>query len=815
MTFNQFIGKLLNIENLESIEKIETSFGASWAQSEPFWVFLGCLLFSVLSFVFYFKFQNKKRPKLTFLLSIFRGISLCLLLLILAEPVLLLTSIHRPRPLLWLMFDGTDSMGIKDELPNEERDTLDRSLGRLGAQETLARQEYVQALLKRENGEFLRKLGEKYRLRSFLLDRPDGVRALELPANVEDYLDKDFHESEAIQDFYSKLTTQGEVTALGSGIKDLSRRQGIDKLAGLVLFSDFDQNTGPSGAESAESLGVPVYTVGIGPESAIDLEVALQAPLLMKKSERSTLSVNLKQQGLDGSQVEVELVKKKLSQGSESAGVEEVVETKTVDIQSQSQSVEFNFTPDTTGRFSFEARVPKQEGEVLDQNNTAEREVSIRDDFLRLLFVEYEPTWEWRFIKEVFHRDKLVGTRGFRTFLRSADPRVRETNELFLPTLNIRRSKFFENDVIFIGDMPSSALSDRFCEMVKEWVSQFGGGLVILSGPRYGPQQLRNTPLADMLPVVLESHGRYRDDREFSLELNPEASQYDFMQLGSNPRENQKAWQNLGKLSWYQPVMKVHPLATVLAQHPEHTCADGETPQPLISIRRYGKGEVVYLGFNETWRLRKRYGELYYRQFWGQMIHRLGLSHSLGVQKRFVVRTDRTSYRSDDPVVITVEAFDRDYTPLQLDKHSLTSLEGTLYLPEGGDQAEQPILLSPLRDGVFEMKTTPFLEGEYRVQVKDPITGEIVESIFQVASQSLERRRATRNLDLEREIAQKTGGESYSLAEAPRLPDELKLPDTQETKIAIVPLWNTWLFFIIVVLALLTEWLIRKLIHLP
>jgi len=61
---------------------------------------------------------------------------------------------------------------------------------------------------------------------------------------------------------------------------------------------------------------------------------------------------------------------------------------------------------------------------------------------------------------------------------------------------------------------------------------------------------------------------------------------------------------------------------------------------------------VIYLGFNETWRLRRKYGELYYRQFWGQMIHRLGLSHALGSQKdftRFTIRrltslcTDLTS----------------------------------------------------------------------------------------------------------------------------------------------------------------------------
>ena len=103
-------------------------------------------------------------------------------------------------------------------------------------------------------------------------------------------------------------------------------------------------------------------------------------------------------------------------------------------------------------------------------------------------------------------------------------------------------------------------------------------------------------------------------------------------------------------------------LATALAVHPNRYCVSKtgkKQKQPIIATQQYGRGEVVYVGFNETWRLRKMYGERYYRQFWGQMIHRLGLSHAMGGQKRFVLRTDRRSYRTDDEVLLTVEAYDR------------------------------------------------------------------------------------------------------------------------------------------------------------
>jgi len=38
-----------------------------------------------------------------------------------------------------------------------------------------------------------------------------------------------------------------------------------------VVFSDFQQNSGPPAIEAAKRLGIPVHTVGVGPTATIDL----------------------------------------------------------------------------------------------------------------------------------------------------------------------------------------------------------------------------------------------------------------------------------------------------------------------------------------------------------------------------------------------------------------------------------------------------------------------------------------------------------------------------------------------------------------
>jgi hypothetical protein len=288
------------------------------------------------------------------------------------------------------------------------------------------------------------------------------------------------------------------------------------------------------------------------------------------------------------------------------------------------------------------------------------------------------------------------------------------------------------------------------------------------------------------------------------------------MQLGANEIENAKAWDNLGKLPWYQPVAARHPDAEVLAEHPTDLCADGKTPQPLIAIRKYGKGEVVYLGFNEMWRLRRQYGEKYYRQFWSQLIYRLGMSHALGADKRFVARLDQQQYRAEDKVTLTVEAYDENYEPLADESLPERGLVAELVIPGKGSagQTSTSLTVPMLRKGVFEARIPVFAVGEYSLRVKDPVTGKFDEQRFEVTPLSAERRRGVRDEKLQTDLARQTGGRAYDLTTVSNLPADLKREPVVERLTRNKALWSTPLWFAAVVMLMLGEWLSRKMIKL-
>ena len=224
---------------------------------------------------------------------------------------------------------------------------------------------------------------------------------------------------------------------------------------------------------------------------------------------------------------------------------------------------------------------------------------------------------------------------------------------------------------------------------------------------------------------------------------------------------------------------------------------------------------MVYLGFNETWRLRRAYGEKYYRNFWSPLIDRLGLSHALGSQKRFVPKLDRPQYQVEDVVTFTVQAYDENYEPLTQDKLESQPIVAEITAPGRGLAGPQTrdLPVSMLREGVFEARIPVYTPGKYSIRVKDPVTQEFMEYPFDVTGLSAERRNATRDLRLQTELAAETSGKTYDLTTVAALPGDIKTQSLVQKQTNNHPLWSTPLWFGVAMLLMLGEWLSRKLMN--
>jgi hypothetical protein len=365
-------------------------------------------------------------------------------------------------------------------------------------------------------------------------------------------------------------------------------------------------------------------------------------------------------------------------------------------------------------------------------------------------------------------------------------------------------------------------LNKRYCDRTRELVGEFGGVLIVLAGPRHGLGELFETGLADMLPVVVDTNAEVRDDNTFSPRLTSPGARFEFMRLSDNPAENRKFWQTALRLPWYQPVLRLRDGASVLLAHPTDRCIDGKTPQPIVAIRPFGRGQVVYLASNETWRLRRKHGETLYRRFWGEMLFQLAADGRVGSQKRFVVHTDRSRYRVTDDVLVSADVYDENFEVLSAESIEQRKIVGQLLRVDGArtdatapPEKAHPLSLMQVRPGNFEARLQSLRPGAYKVRLLDPITQEPSELDFRVTDRSLERHSLVRNVALAEQLAAATGGRSYDLETATRLPDEIQANSRPELSTERLSLTNSWAFFVCVVGLMLGEWLVRRSVNLP
>jgi hypothetical protein len=792
----QFVGWLLGFENVKSVEAVDLSLAAPWADGRAGQMVAACLAVVFVVVSFYRRLEDGRSRATQWTLIALRASLLVLLLLTLAAPLLSSSATVVHQPLVCVLVDDTASMATADLAARD---------GKRRAQRT--RTERVHQLLSPANGAFIEQLEQigGCRVETFVFsgDAASTVQTL----NVNDLENSIQHNADR------GARGTGQVTDLAAVLKNLPQYIDGDEVAAVVMFSDFVDNAAgsPIKREDAalDTIGFPIQTVGVGATEYGS--VGLRSEDKVKSGEPTTVHVDLLQEGFVGREVRIKLEVRSL----EGHDYEQwqLIGEQDIQFESAQQTADFSFTPPYTGRIEVQAEVVPLGNDPFFHSNLASRVIVAIDEPLRLLYVAYEPTWEWRFVKEVFQRDRLVGLQGFRTYLASADGRVRQTDDLFLTELTTERREFFASDVLFLGDVPSDLLTDEFCELVEEFVGKFGGGLVVMAGPRFGPRELAETPLADMLPVIVDAKSRLQDRREFPLQRTAESSLYRFMTLGETPDEDETAWSNLARIPWYQPVAAVHEQAHVLAEHPADLCADDKTKQPLMAIRPYGNGQVVYLGFNEMWRLRRKHGDRYYQRFWSQLIYRLGMSHAIGSEKRFVARFDRNTYRPSERGVLTLHAYDEDYRPLPLDVvRAETNADSVSRL--GVEVDSSWFSFKEQAPGRFEASAEFKTTGGHTVGITDPVTGIRHKFRVVVADRSVEMERVARDGGLQQRIAEATGGRSYELSEMEQLLDDLKLAPVEVRENRQLALWNTPLWFLLVVGLMLSEWSLRRFVYL-
>jgi hypothetical protein len=763
-----------------------------WPQSLLVFTVLG----SVLLIIWLYRREGKASIVWKLLLAGVRIALVLLAMFMLSEAVL---SVERTGlPYLTIVVDNSASQRIADQYEKPEvKAALDR-LAVPGADGQATRLAISKGLILKDRARLIRALEVEHKVRFYVVS--GATRSLTEVDRPED-VDKAVKELQAVE-------ATGSQSRLGDGLRHvLTELRGAPPSA-IVLFSDGQTTEGEplsKAAELAEKKGVPLFTVGVGSEEpARDIELTeLLVDDVVFVDDAVRFQAKLLAKGFSGEKVVIRL--KEADAGNKSPGAASEVASKEVEAPADGKPsrVELVYHPKTTGERIFIMEVEQRPRELQVENNRIERVITVRREKLKVLYVDSEPRYEFRYLKNYLERDETI---ELNVVLLSSDPEYSDEDRSAVPTFPAAKEALFAYDVVIVGDTDPSALSQPQMQSLVEFVTDKGGGVLFIAGELFNPLAYRRTPLEFLLPIELS------DARNptaigaavsaFRPELTLEGRASPIFRLGDDDAASAQIWERLPQLFWYFEAPRKKPAALVLAEHPTIFGADGKLP--LMLYQFVGFGKVMFHAVDDTWRWRFRAGDSYFGRFWVQTVRFLARSRLLG-QRQAEVQTDRRRYQRGQPIQFRVRFPNPGLAPTRGDV--VVQVERA-----GQGPRKLTLKLVPGTRNLFEGALPQAQEGDYDVRlVPPPVLDPIPMTSFHVDPPISEFEHIEMNASELIRAAEATKGKFYTPLTADSLLKDLPKPanvrlDTDPP----IPLWNTWPVLSVFLGLLTAEWVFRK-----
>ena len=672
----------------------------------------------------------------------------------LLKPERVVLAKHSEQPRVVVLWDGSGSMKTKDVLTGE-KDTTTR-----------------EAWLKQQvEAKFWEPLAKRYNV---------TVEPFSTPPDDPKSLDPE--------------------TQIGSDLNtplDRALKQYSD-LRAVVMLSDGDRNLGENPITAATALArkdVPIYTVGVGSETYLpDVEViGVLAPSYALINERVSIVVTLQNR-----------LPREVKTTINISGPGGATGAKKVTLPAMAQMQEMIvFTPQNEGAGDFKVTLPLEREDVFPLNNERTFPLAVRKETLKVLVVDSQPRWEFRYLRNALQRDPsvVVNTVLFH-------PQIGMGEGVgYLPEFPTKKEDLQGYDVVFLGDVgvAQGQLTPEQSQLLAGLVTQQASGLVFLPGPLGRQKTLEGTALADLVPVetdFVKSIGVV-SGAEARLELSTRGLNHWLTMLATDPSANQAVWRGLPGFYWYAPVVKAKGGAEVLAVHEAARNQSGRIP--LLVTRAAGNGKVLYMGTDAAWRWRKGVEDTYHYRFWGQVVrwmsHQRHLAQEEGI--RFFYSPEQP--RRGDKVRLNATVMDKLGVPVTSGKVTVTAKA-----PDGTSETVELVN----EDAEWGVYTAPFIPregGKYELEVASETADRRMKTTLEVSVPTLEKEGLPAKLDVLRELSALTAGKHYAPAELTQLVNSLSLlperkPDELRLRLWCHPFWCAGLL-----LGFVAYWVGRKL----
>src|SRR5580658_5028320 len=618
-------------------------------------------------------------------------------------------------------------------------------------------------------------------------------------------------------DSLKDLQPTAPFTRIGDSLKQLTDETSDLPIGAVVLLSDGDDNTGGISADVISALRarhIPVHTVGFGREHAahdVELDDAVVAPRALAGS-RIAVKVSFHERGYAGAKIN-------LMVRDVSTGQSKVLAARAITLGSDgnAQTETLMFDIGSAGARTLQIGAAPLPGEENTANNTLTRVVNVGSEPRRILYMEGEPRWEYKFIRQAEEDDRMVQVVSI---VRTTENKIyrqgiADAKELAggFPT---RAEDLFAYQGLMIGSVEAGYFTPGQQELIREFVDRRGGGLLLLGGQfALADGGWNASSLTDLLPTTLPTQvGTFhreadpmRGTTHTTAELAAAGVDSIITRLVDDPAANAAKWKQLPYLMDYEDPGTPKPGAAVLANL--------ITPEgrrlPLLITENFGRGRTAIMATGGSWRwqMSSALGDTAHDLFWQQLL-RWVVSDTPG---HVAASVPSQMLLDNGDVALTAAVRDQQYNPAPDAK-----VEAHVLGPSGISALAE---MTPVPDspGQFQAAWSAPKTGAYLTEVTaqrtDPGTGTVKELgrdvfAFQRMDGVAENFHTEQNRDLLERLAAQTGGQYWKPADLGKLAGAIPFSEAGVTTRETKDLWDLPLVFVVLLLLRFSEWWLRR-----
>lgn len=600
------------------------------------------------------------------------------------------------------------------------------------------------------------------------------LRSLE--SNLDDNFDYTFHLFDNDVREGSEIEALGTATNIQSAIEHIAENQ--NEMVSAILISDGIYTRGRNPVFTAQSQSTPIFTIPIG--DTTDVRDVLISDVDFNSTAyidtRETIRMEIQQNGYPNEIATVNLYRNgELYDDSEVEFVEEI----------SSHEVQFEVEYDEEGVVEYEVDVPGLPNEFTLQNNTETFAVDVLDARTNILSLAFEVHPDVASIRRLIASDRqneLTSTNFIRTGLYTGvDPTVKSE----------------EYDLIVLHGLPSQN------EPITNWLNEQNETPLVLFQTPTGYRQMDQAETLEIFPHSISSTGSILD---VHLNLVSDRASHPILEFTGV---------DFRRFPSVKTMQADYSLSALAESHIMAEYQRNETEIPIVVTESEVDRRSVFINGFGWFRYATSANEEvnnFYNEFFTNVISWASTSPD---EDNLTLQPTDVSFTENESIVIRANLLNERGEP---ESDALIELE--LELQE--EDETQQFRMNSIGNGEYEVNLGTFPEGFYRIRaeaIKGDRTIGDAETSFNVGQSILEFVNTRRNDQLLTQLSSGTGGlflsdyqfrAMYELLSEQGLNEQIERVHQENRYLYSMPFW-----FVIVILLLSAEWILRRTVSLP